>query len=377
MPLNCIKCNVEFNTAHYVELKVLWDSTSQSLLSRFYFCQPCFDLTNKPDKLQILLEDLYKLPAYAFLRPSVPPPLVDCNPKTGPAPPDTTPTPSNDNTTLEQAQSIIIRMQGQRAKYFEEIEKLKTERDNSVDDYNFVKKKYDELDKEYREVYQKEYKTLEEDFERLKGENMSYAATLERREEKVYELEGDNKILKEREEMLEKNIKTLEEEQKEQCDANGVFCSYKGAWRNRGQKIELQDAELKQMFHNSCRQLKEAEIAEGIIKELKEKLAERTCHGHHTCYWMFDWVRDHEMWLQNKKELETKLVAKHEELNEASRQLVRMAKEPSNSLHPPGWYPCPWQWNPETKYYERPSIPHVYAEYVSARGVFQLKSPNI
>lgn len=152
-----------------------WDDNTNRIVE-YNFCTGCYDLTNKVDKLQLMIEDYYKLPAYAFLRPSVPPPptpLVDCNQqipdslkaKSGPAPPDTAL--SNDNTTADIYKKLRdIAMQNA----FEWEEKYKT------------------LNREYKEVYQREYKQLEKKMETIDEE-------MQEREKKVKQLEEENERL--------------------------------------------------------------------------------------------------------------------------------------------------------------------------------------
>lgn len=380
----CLKCKCNINDKSHYAVKTYWDhGVTNDRWHVVKFCLCCYDLTNKIDKYQLMIEDLYTLlPAYAFLRPSVPPPPqpFDCNSKSGPAPPDTTPTPSNDNTTLEQAQSIIIRMQGQRAATFEEIEGLKKQRDNAIQqcgELNEEKKKWEKEANEWESRYDRMSKVM---VEQREGKEEWYIKYVELgrvwvEKEKAWKQTGEfmgnamedatekrhhwknkyNELQKEYQDVYQKEYRTLQDISDSQETRIDELVALKEVMADR-------ISELKTDETRSIEQ----------IKVLEEKLAERTCPGrlgHTPCLWMNDWTRDHQDWLREKKVLEGQVKELEDKLQ------GRGVLGTQGLANPPGWYPCPFSWNPETSQWERPEFPTFWMEWSGKTKKFLLKKP--
>jgi len=199
----CLKCRLEKTQENknwaWVEIVLKWNS--QLLGGTFVFCPFCQDLTNKLDKLELIRQHYLQFPQYSPFRNSVPPlplalpspPSIDCNSKGGPAPPDTST--GNNNTTLEDYKKLLEEAEKKYEECRKNAEVWKKSWEQEYANKMIWKDKYEDLGKEYNEVYQKEYKKLEEENLLLNRAIAERNLGIENLKEEIKKLEEENERL--------------------------------------------------------------------------------------------------------------------------------------------------------------------------------------
>lgn len=328
----CLKCKLEKNNCWFVEGRLNWDVEKYGCYT-FWFCQDCQDLTNKVDKLQLILEELYTRPQYTHLRHSVPPPAVsvaesNCNAhsKSGPSPPDLTPSPpppSNDNTTLEDYKKLLEKsregedmLRKQLGEVRNEASDWKKSWEQEYENKTLWKGKYEES-KELRE----KYKTLKEEYEGV------YKNEFKQKEERVVELEAEC----DRKEWELQRLQRIAEER----------------WK------EVSRLEEEKKVSEEKTAILEREVAAGETREgtLRGWLA--------TANERYEKEKQANMTLFNNQVKQVKEIEKLEEENKKLREGICKQEDPPK---PPGWYPCPrpYTWHPERKRWEREDVSDIW-----------------
>jgi hypothetical protein len=350
----CLKCKIDLSKEIAVyKMRIFWDEEAKRC-NDAHFCPPCYDNTNKIDKLLLFQETFYNIPQYAALRHSVPPvpalpslpPPTDCNPKdkTGPAPPDLTPNPGNNNMTLEEYKKLLdnavdankqsrkeaeewkksweaellrVNEWRARAKEWEECWKEVVKAKQAVD----WEGKYRTLKEEYDGVYQKEYKHLET----CRDEWMKEAKMWESRKE----------IEREKNKKLEEKVKHLEE-------VKYILEKERDAGEKREaihrQTIEKLEGENKELAEEKLKLARKNWDLHCAMMELEKEADAGMCREGTLRGWLQTATENLDLERDEKKELEKKVKQLEEENAKLKNEVERN----------------PFKWNPERKRVERP-----------------------